>query len=111
MFGEDFKNCRRFVNKETTRTYYNLEEGEKYPSKKLPIAERWSARKFDIKTVFSQVNEADSKRHEVEWFWDVGTWEGYRQYLASNNFIQRPSNNLTAPHKHSILCSTQEVLK
>tara|TARA_R110002110_G_scaffold3737_7_gene19347 strand:- start:627 stop:1514 length:888 start_codon:yes stop_codon:yes gene_type:complete len=111
MFGEDFKNCRRFVNKETTRTYYNLEEGEKYPSKKLPIDERWSARKFDIKTVFSQVNETGSKRHEVEWFWDVGTWEGYRQYLASSNFIQRPSNNLTAPHKHSILCNTQEVLK
>lgn len=111
MFGEDFKQCRRHVNSETTKTYYNTKDHEKYPSKKLPINERWSARSFDIKTVFSQVDEANSKIHELDWFWDAGDWDGYRQFMASDNFIQRPSDNLTAPHKHAILCNTQEVLK
>jgi len=108
MFGEDFKECRRFVNKETTHTYENLQEGEKYPSKKLPINERWSARKFSIGKVFSQINEEHSTKRELDWYWDVGHWDGYRQYLSSENFIQKPSDNLTATHKHNILCNTQE---
>ena len=108
MFGEDFKVCRRHVNAETTKTFYNTEEDEKYPSKKLPLEERWSARKFEIKTVFSQVNEKDSAHHDLEWFWDAGSWDGYRQYLSSENFIQKPSDSLTSPHKHSILCNSQE---
>ena len=77
-------------------------------NKKLPLEERWSARKFEIKTVFSQVNEKDSAHHDLEWFWDAGNWDGYRQYLSSENFIQKPSDSLTSPHKHSILCNSQE---
>ena len=84
---------------------------EKYPSKKLPISERWSAQKFGLETVFAEIAEANSTKHEIEWFWDVSDWNGYREYMASNNFIQRPSKSLTAPHKHNILCNTQEVLK
>ena len=108
MFGEDFKNCRRYVNKETTHTYHNLKDGEKYPSKKLPIEERWSARRFEIQKVFSQVDSENSNTIELDWHWDIGNWDGYRQYLSSENFIQKPSNSLTATHKHSILCNTQE---
>lgn len=108
MFGEDFKVCRRHVNSETTKTFYNTEDGEKYPSKKLPINERWSARKFEISTVFSQVDEEGSKTHELDWFWNAGDWDGYRLYLSSENFIQKPSDSLTSPHKHTILCNTQE---
>jgi len=108
MFGEDFKNCRRFVNKETTHTYEDLLEGEKYPSRKLPIDQRWSARKFNISKVFSQVSENNCHVVPLEWFWDIGDWDGYRQYLSSENFIQKPSDNLTATHKHTILYNTQE---
>jgi len=108
MFGEDFKNCRRYVNKETTHTYHNLKDGEKYPSKKLPIEERWSARRFEIQKVFSQVDSENSNTIELDWHWDIGNWDGYRQYLSSENFIQKPSDSLTATHKHSILCNTQE---
>lgn len=108
MFGEDFKNCRRYVNKETTHTYENLKEHEKYPSKKLPIDERWSARKFSIGKVFSQVDESSAQTRQLEWFWDASDWDGYREYLSSENFIQKPSNSLTATHKHNILCNIQE---
>ena len=108
MFGEDFKLCRRHVNSETTKTFYNTEEGEKYPSKKLPINERWSARQFDIKTVFSQVNETNKRAHEVDWFWDACDWAGYRNFMASSTYIQKPSENLTKARKHNILCNSQE---
>ena len=108
MFGEDFKACRRHVNSETTKTFYNTREDEKYPSRKLPIEERWSARKFEIATVFSKVNEDNCKTHELDWFWDTGNWDGYREYMASENFIQKPSNNLTIARKHTILCNSQE---
>tara|TARA_B100000686_G_C16362942_1_gene748670 strand:- start:136 stop:477 length:342 start_codon:yes stop_codon:yes gene_type:complete len=107
MFGEDFKKCRRHVNSETTKTFYNTEDGEKYPSKKLPINERWSARSFDIKTVFSQVDETNSYKHDVEWFYSLENWDNYRNFMASENFIQKPSDSLTKAHKHNIICNEE----
>tara|TARA_B100000131_G_scaffold292269_1_gene306582 strand:+ start:38913 stop:39806 length:894 start_codon:yes stop_codon:yes gene_type:complete len=107
MFGEDFKNCRRHVNSETTKTFYNTEVGEKYPSKKLPINERWSARSFDIETVFSQVDETNSYRHDLEWFHSLENWDNYRNFMSSENFIQKPSDSLTKAHKHNIICNEE----
>ena len=107
MFGEDFKKCRRHVNSETTKTFYNTEVGEKYPSKKLPINERWSARSFDIKTVFSQVDETNSYKHDVEWFYSLENWDNYRNFMSSENFIQKPSDSLTKAHKHNIICNEE----
>jgi hypothetical protein len=107
MFGEDFKNCRRHVNSETTKTFYNTEVGEKYPSKKLPINERWSARSFDIQTVFSQVDETNSYSHDIDWFYSLDTWDNYSNFLSSENFIQKPSDSLTKANKHNIICNEQ----
>lgn len=107
MFGEDFKNCRRHVNSETTKTFYNTEVGEKYPSKKLPINERWSARGFDIQTVFMQVNDTDSYNHDIDWFYSLDTWDGYNAFISSENFIQKPSDSLTKANKHNIICNQE----
>ena len=48
MFGDDYLNCRRDINAKTTKQYYNTNENEKYPTRKLPLDKRWSARKFDF---------------------------------------------------------------
>ncbi len=100
MTPEDFKQCRRHVNSETTRTFYNTEPGEKYPSKKLPIEERWSARKFDFDTIFKKVNTDHALKVETEWFYQVDTWDSYVDYLRSNYRIEMPKEPLTKPHKH-----------
>lgn len=107
MFGEDFKNCRRHVNSETTKTFYNTEVGEKYPSKKLPINERWSARGFDIETVFMHVNDTDAYNHNIDWFYSMDTWDGYNRFISSENFIQKPSDSLTKANKHNIICNQE----
>jgi hypothetical protein len=107
MFGEDFKNCRRHVNSETTKTFYNTKVGEKYPSKKLPINERWSARGFNIETVFMQVNDTDAYNHNIDWFYSMDTWDGYNRFISSENFIQKPSDSLTKANKHNIICNQE----
>ena len=53
LTGNDCIKCRRQINKTTTREYLPPLEGEKYPSQKLPLDQRWSARKFDFEQVFS----------------------------------------------------------
>ena len=104
MFGEDFKRCRRYINKETTKTYYNLEEGEQYPSRKLPLSERWSARKFDFSIIFREIDETDAVKKDIDWYYGLDNWANYRAYLGSENFIQKPADSLTRPHHHDILC-------
>ena len=100
MFGKDFIQCRRHVNKTTTREYLNPGPDEKYPQKKLPLEERWSARQFDFDTIFGKVNETNAHREEVEWYYDISKWEQYQAFMGSENFIQKPSNNLTKAHIH-----------
>ena len=100
MTGEDFIQCRRKVNKLTTREFLPPSEGEKYPSHKLPLAQRWSARHFDFTQVFEKVDDVRATRQEIEWFYDMSHWEKYREYLGSSQQIEKPYKGLTGPHKH-----------
>ena len=93
MKGEDFIQCRRKVNKSTTREYLPLTEGQKYPSQKLPLEERWSARNFDFKLIFENVDDKEAKKVELEWFYDISSWEEYKSFLGSGNFIKKPIKN------------------
>ena len=98
MTGEDFKLCRRSVNEKTTKEYLPPAPGEDYPSAKLPLGERWSARHFELKDVLEKVNENESYKVELDWFSDISNWSGYRNYLASNNIVEVPEEGLTKPH-------------
>ena len=108
MFGEDFKKCRRAVNKKTTREYMRPEPGELAPSKKLPIGERWSARYFTFEDVFGEVDETNGAKVELDWFRDISTWGVYRDFLASEYIIETPYKPLTGPYKHGKLCMEGE---
>jgi hypothetical protein len=49
-------------------------------------AEEWgdkSARFYDLKTVFKGLDIEHSNVIDLPWYHDLGTWEGYRAYIAS----------------------------
>ena len=98
--GEDFKQCRNLVNKATTREFLPPLEGQQYPSQKLPLEERWSARGFSLEKILSPISMKNATFHDVEWSYNISTWEGYRTYLSSDNFLEIPKKELTQPHKH-----------
>jgi hypothetical protein len=100
MRGEDFIQCRRKINKATTREFLPPLEGEKYPSQRRPLEERWSAKHFRFNQVFEKVEEEGATKVELPWFYDMSQWEDYRAFLGSENMIKKPYKGLTGPHKH-----------
>jgi hypothetical protein len=98
--GEDFKQCRRSVNKQTTREYLPPSRGTQYPTQKRPLKERWSARHFTFQTIFMKVSEQNAIKIPVDWYYDISNWNGYRDFLASDFSIETPPKHLTKAHKH-----------
>jgi hypothetical protein len=98
--GEDFKQCRRSVNKQTTREYLPPSHGQQYPSQKRPLSERWSARHFDFQTIFEKVNEKNATTINLNWYYDISNWHGYRDFLASDFCVEKPPEYLTKAHKY-----------
>ena len=103
MTGEDYIQCRRDINKKTTKEYYNTEEGEQYPSKKLPLEERWSAKNFGLSEVFEKMSIKGAGTIDLDWHYDISNWQEYRRYMGSDNFIKKPYEPLTKPHTHAII--------
>lgn len=100
MTGEDFKLCRRAINKKTTREYLPPSPSQQYPDQKLPLHERWSARYFNFSEIFEKVNEDNAFFRDLSWFHDASTWEKYVQYISSENLVIKPFEDLTKPRKH-----------
>ncbi len=98
--GEDFKKCRRSVNKQTTREFLPPSPGEQYPSQKIPLSERWSARHFTLQKIFEKVDETTANIIETDWYYDISSWDEYRNYLGSPHSIKVPREDLTKPHIH-----------
>jgi len=108
MTGEDFKLCRRTINKKTTREYLPPSPGQQYPSQKLPLQNRWSARHFNLQDVFEAVNDKNAHKVELDWHYDISDWGGYRNFLSSDNIINTPEEHLTKPRTHVKLPYTSE---
>ena len=100
MTGEDFKLCRRTVNQKTTREYLPPSPGQQYPSQKLPLQDRWSARYFNLEDVFEAIDETNAHKVELDWYDDISSWDGYRNFLSSGNIINTPEEGLTKRHTH-----------
>lgn len=105
--GDDFQRCRRSVNKLTTREYLHPSPGSPYPTQKLPLSKRWSARHFDFQTVFEHVSETNATTSDLTWYYDISSWGGYRQFLASDFSIETPPDHLTKPHEHVKILYTE----
>lgn len=100
MFGDDYLNCRRDVNAKTTKNFYNVEEGEQYPSKKLPLGERWSARRFSLSEVFDKLNLNNAHNYVLDEHYAIYGWDDYKNLMASDFILETPYYMLTKPHRH-----------
>ena len=98
LTGNDCIKCRRQINKTTTREYLPPLEGEKYPSRKRPLDQRWSARKFDFSQVFDALDTKSATKIKLDWFYDLSSWSEYRNFLGSGQQIEKPYKPLTGPY-------------
>jgi hypothetical protein len=108
MTGEDFKLCRRAINKKTTREYLPPLPDQKYPSHKLPLHQRWSARHFTLSEIYEPLSETPHTSVDLDWYHDVSSWSGYVEYISSNNLIDKPLDDLTRPRQHVTIPYTSE---
>lgn len=62
----------------------------------LPIEERWSARFFDLKDVFCNVELQDANMLSIEEYHNISSWEEYREFMNSeySKVIERPPKDL-----------------
>jgi hypothetical protein len=96
-FGkEEFILYRRNVRKGTGKYTTEVTDERGLPRSKLPLEERWSARFFEPKDVFTGVDVTTGYQHEVTQFYNLSNWEEYRNYMSSDlaRDTQRPTKEL-----------------
>jgi len=96
MKGQDYLNCRRNITAISTRKTRITPEGRQ----NLPLSERWSARFFDLSTVLDKMDTDNGIKQEADWFFDLTSWQGYKNFLGSGHEIAKPYKDLTGPHRH-----------
>jgi len=61
----------------------------KFITKLLPDDQRYSGRFFKIEDIFNQLDTTKPVyKVEMEWYHDISSWEGLRQYLGSTNSLK-----------------------
>ncbi len=81
---QGYKKYRDHLRKTSTGAYKPVPTGE-YPSEKLPLEERYSARYFSLDKVFDRVIIGNDEQLEVPWFYQVDNWESYCEFLGSDH--------------------------
>ena len=92
--AEDFKRLRRELRNNATGL---RPKNSTYGADPLPIEKRWSARHFSLDKVFeSVIIDKDTKSVELPWFYNIDSWEGYCNFLASEerHAVTRPFNKI-----------------
>lgn len=103
MKGDDFKACRNLINKTTTREYLPPSQSQQYPTQKRPLADRWSARSFQLNQILQPLSEEGAIVAPLEWYYDISSWQQYAEYMGSENIIETPRKELTTPRTHAII--------
>lgn len=88
---EEFIKYRRDLRQSATKKFVN--SGDQIPKETLPLEERYSARYFSLDKVFGSAILDDANVVETPWYYNIGSWEGYCEYIASEDkkIIKRPS--------------------
>jgi len=92
--AEDFKHCRRELRTKSTGEKESWTDTER-----IPLEKRWSARYFSVKDVFMYVNEDNSNKLELSWYYDVSSWDKLRSYLGSEHEVFRPNKTIFSHHE------------
>jgi len=91
---EDVKNINKFLLKEGTgkfETIGTFVKGDPAAwSRKLPTEDQYSARFFSLEKVFQPLKTSNANFLEIEWFYDISTWEKYRKFMGSEHILKRP---------------------
>jgi hypothetical protein len=113
MFYKDYQKCKVDVNRKTTRTFSNFGTfSEIDKAEKLPLDERWSARKFDFSEVYQEVGDKNAIKVEAEWFYNTSIWDEYCAYLGERGrTMRRPTKFLTRTHKHDKIAYNQSTIE
>ena len=94
-FGEEeYKKYRDHLRQTSSGAYKPVESGE-YPSEKLPLEERYSARYFSLDKVFGIGDNSGANVVETPHYFNIDSWEGLRTYLGSDHRIYRHNTLLT----------------
>lgn len=102
--GEEFKRYRKELRGKATGLYTSenrTEEG--YPRERLPIQERYSARHFSLDTVFESAIIEGAKVVNLPWYSNIDSWKGLREYLSSDNQLERPRKELLSYHEFNTI--------
>ena len=108
LTGEDFLKCRRAINQKTTREYLPPLPNQKYPSQKLPLHERWSARHFTLSEIYEPLVTVPHKSIDLEWHYNISSWQDYVDYISSDNLVDKPLDDLTRARQHVTIPYTSE---
>ncbi len=98
-FGkEEFVIYRRNVRKGTGLYTTEIVDERGLPRSKLPVDERWSARFFEPRDVFTGVDITQGYLHDVKEFYNMDNWDAYREYMLSDlsRDTTRPTKELFA---------------
>ena len=94
-FGEEeYKSYRDHLKKTSTGAYEPPPPGE-YPTEKLPLEERYSARFISLDKVFGIGDTSDANIACIHDYYNIDSWEGLRDYLGSDHRIYRHNTLLT----------------
>ena len=96
-FGkDDFIKYRRQIRKGTGLYTTEVVDERGIPRSTLPIEERWSARYFDLKEVFVDLDLKDSKVLNVTEYFNISSWREYAEFLSTEYAykLKRPSSKI-----------------
>ena len=101
--AQDFKEARRIIRKEGTGEFEGYDDKER-----ISIEKRWSARLFELDKIFIHVTMEEAKILSLPWYYDISNWDNLRNYLGSENKLDRPPNNMLGYHEWNLIGEDNE---
>lgn len=97
MDGNDFAMYRKNLRDQGTgvwKTSFWDEEARTIKGEKYDVGERYSARHFELDTVFGCAKLDEAEILETDWYFNISDWDGYRRFIGSEECaqIKRPYN-------------------
>ena len=101
---DDLKVFKRNVRAKEVKLFKNdptNPESNRYGLVKLPLQERYSGRFLSLGEVFCFERLEEEEIYTLNWYYDISTWDGYRQYVSSSHSeeIKRPSKTMMKYHE------------
>lgn len=72
--------------------WYETPEGMPNMPPALPSSEQYTARWFGPEDVFDKVKKESVDFHDLKWYYDVSTFQGYVDFMSSSNYLKRPDD-------------------